>query len=293
MIDETLTLEQFFEGWELFRGPVLAGSAAGAILGLLGVYIVLRRMVFLSAALSQCAGLGVTLAYYAQLRWGVTGLLGSPTAGAMGATLLGAVVPALDRSAVGGRRDALLGVTFLVGAAGSLALGTRIVQELHDIQTLLFGSAVVVLDDQLALVLWTAGGLGVLHLWWMRGFAEASFDPDGARVRGLPVTVLEVVLLASMAVAISVCTRVLGALPVFAFSVLPALAALQLSPNVPRALLLAALFGAAAGYGGYVLAFLWSLPVGASQALVAVALVVAAAALRLPLRVLRARRARR
>lgn len=292
-MDESLSVSQFFDAWELFRGPAIAGAVAGGILGLLGVYIVLRRMVFLSAALSQVAGLGVTMAYYAQIRWGVTGLLGSPTVGAFGATLVGALAPALDRSAVGSRRDALLGTAFLVGAAGSLTLGSRIVQELHDIQSLLFGSAVVVLDEQLTVLLWTAGALLALHMWWLRGFAEASFDPDGARVRGLPVRVLELTLLVSLAVAISVCTRVLGALPVFAFSVLPALAALQISPNVPRALLLASVIGACAGFGGYLAAFLYQLPVGASQTLLAVAFVAVAGVLRLPLRLLRARRMRR
>lgn len=292
-MDDNLTISQFFDAWELFRAPVIAGVSAGAILGLVGVYIVLRRMVFLTAALSQCAGLGVTLSFYVHARWGVTGLLASPTVGAMAATLLGAVAPTLDRSAVGARRDALLGVTFLVGSAGSLALGTRIVQELQDIQSVLFGSAVVVLDEHLSLVVWTAGLLGLLHLWWARGFAEVSFDPDGARVRGLPVRLLELALLGSMAIAISVCTRVLGALPVFAFSVLPALAAVQVSPNIPRALILASLLGAAAGFGGYVVAFLYSLPVGASQTLVAVSFVLVAALLRLPLRALRARRMRR
>lgn len=292
-MEESLTLSDFFGAWELFRGPALAGAVAGAILGTLGVYIVLRRMVFLSAALSQVAGLGVTVAFYAHIHWGVTGLLASPTLGAVAATLLGAVAPALDRSAIGARRDALLGVAFLVGAAGSLALGTRVVQELHDVQALLFGSAVVVLDEQLSLLLWTAVVLLALHLWWVRGFSEVSFDPDGARVRGLPVRTLELTLLVSLAVAISICTRVLGALPVFAFSVLPAVAALQLSPNVPRALLLAGVIGACAGFGGYVAAFLWRLPVGASQTLLAVVLVVVAVALRAPLRLLRARRLRR
>jgi zinc transport system permease protein len=288
-MDEALTIGQFFEAWELFRAPVLAGTAAGALLGWLGVYIVMRRMVFLSAALSQCAGLGVTLAFYAQIHWGMTGLLVSPTVAATGVTLLAALVPSLDRRLPGVSGDSLLGVVFLIGAAGSLALGTRIVQELHDIQAILFGSAVVVLDDQLAMVLWTVGALLLLHLWWLRGFVEVTFDPDGSRVRGLPVRLLEVALFVSLAVGISVCTRVLGALPVFAFSVLPALAALLLSPNVNRALLLAGLFGAAAGFGGYVVAFLYSLPVGASQALLAAALVLAAAVVRVPLRWLGAR----
>ena len=55
------TWSEFIEGWELFRDPVLSAAIAGAVLGYLSVYIVLRRMVFVSAAVTQSAGLGVAL----------------------------------------------------------------------------------------------------------------------------------------------------------------------------------------------------------------------------------------
>ena len=77
------------------------------------------------------------------------------------------------------------------------------------------------------------------------------------------------VLVASLAMAVSLSTRVLGALPVFAFTVLPAMAGLRLAPNVAGAAAVAALLGAVAGVVGYGVAFLYQLPVGASQALVA------------------------
>ena len=52
---ETLTLDAFWEAWPLLGDSVLAGTIAGAALGLLGVYVVLRRLVFLSAAISATA----------------------------------------------------------------------------------------------------------------------------------------------------------------------------------------------------------------------------------------------
>jgi zinc transport system permease protein len=270
MEETALTLDGFFAAWELFRDPALAGALAGALLGFLGVYVVLRRMVFLSAALTQAAGLGVAGSFYAHLHLGLTGLLATPMAGATAATLL---ATALLASVRGPGRDRALGIAYLVGAAGTLAVGSRIVEEVQDIQGLLFGSAVVVLPEDLALLGWVAGVLLLVQLLGFRGFVQASFDRDGAAVRGLPVRALEFGLLVSVALAISVCTRVLGALPVFAFSVLPAAAAIRLAPNVPRALWVAAVLGAAAGFGGYVVAYLARLPVGAAQALVAAAVV--------------------
>jgi zinc transport system permease protein len=271
-----LTTELFFESWELFRDPTLAGTLLGAMLGMLGVYIVAHRMVFLSAALSQTAGLGVTLAFYAQVHLGLTGFLVDPLTGASVLAFVTVALVMADRSHLGHRRDALLGIAFLVGSAGMLIVGTRIVQEIQDIQTLIFGSAVAVLPADFKLVIWVVLALGVVHLLWWRGFASVVFDRQDAAVRGLPAWPLEFLLLASLAVAISVCTRVLGALPAFAFSVLPALAALRLAPNIPRAILLATLFGGFCGFAGYLVAFLYSFPVGASQAVIGVVLVVAA-----------------
>lgn len=273
---EPLTLSAFFEAWELFRAPALAGTVAGVLLGWLGVYVVLKRMVFVSAALSQSAGFGVTTAFYAQIHLGASATLFSPATGATVATLLLAGLLSVDTTAHGGRRDSLLGLAYLLGTAGTLALGTRIVQEVQDIESLLLGSAVAILPESFHLIVVTAASLLALHLWWMRGFLQASFDRDGARVRGVPVRLLELSLLGSAAVAISISTRALGALPVFAFSVLPAMAALRLAANVPRALFLAAAIGGASGFAGYLAAFLYELPVGPCQTLVA-ALFVAAA----------------
>lgn len=256
--------QTFVESWPLFADSVLSGVMAGAVLGLLGTYIVLRRMVFLSAALSQVAGFGVTLSFF----FGFA----SPALGAVVLTLLAALGLTLDDSADAAKRDSYLGLAFLVGSAGTLAVGTRIVQEIQDVQSLLFGTAVAVAPDDFRGLAATCIVIAGLHLWWRRGFTQIAVDRVDAQVRGLPVRILEIALLATIAVAISIVTRVLGALPAFAFSVLPAMAALRVSPNVDVALVLATLIGALSGFGGYYVAFAWDLPVGGSQTLVAAAI---------------------
>lgn len=276
---DALTLSSFMEAWPLFRESALAGALAGALLGVLGVYVVLRRLVFLTAAVGQAAGLGVTVAFYLHGALGVTGILASPTVGAAAFTLLSVAL------ILGGRQDkahqdSVLGVIWLVGAAGTLAMGTRIVEELQDVESLLFGTAVAVLPEDFELLLWLTVGLLALHLVAWRGFSAVSFDPQGARIRGLPVRLLEWGLFVSLALAVSTCTGILGALPTFAFSVLPALGALAAvrllgAGNVQRTLIVAGLLGAAAGLGGYVLAYLYALPVGAAQTLLGAGMVLA------------------
>jgi len=263
----------FFDSWALFRDSVLAGTVAGAMLGMLGVYIVLRRMVFLSAALSQTAGFGVTLAFYAQIHLGIPALVASPSLGAIVLTLGVVALLMLDRTHESGRRDAFLGLAFLLGSAGALLVGTRIVQEIHDIETLLFGTAVAVIPEDFVALLVVAALIFALHILWRRGFTAVAIDPVDAQVRGLPVRIIEITLLASLALAISITTKILGALPAFAFSVLPAMAAVRVAPNVDVSLVIGTLLGAVCGFAGYFVAYAWDLPVGASQTLVGVALV--------------------
>ena len=266
-VDPEMSLSTFFNSWDLFGDSAMAGAVAGGLLGFLGVYVVLRRMVFLSAALSQTASLGIVVAFFLQISLGV-GFI-SPLLGALIATFTAIVALTLGVSQ--DRRDSMLGFVFLLGASGTILLGTRIVQEIQDVQTLLFGTAVAVVPGDFKLLTGIAAVIGALHLAGWRGFVAVVFDSEDARVRGLPTRVIELTLLMTIALAVSVSTRVLGAMPTFAFSVLPGMAALRIARNIQRALWLATILGAIAGFTGYLFAFLFELPVGASQAFVALA----------------------
>ena len=266
----------FVDGWELFGDAVYAAGIAGAVLGFLSVYVVLRRMVFVSAAITQGAGLGVALAFFAGIRLGWA--IGPST----GATLLSLVIAAIasrDWQRVRMSREMVLGLSFAMTSGLAVVVGSRITQEAHDIQAILFGTAVVVSPEDLASLALIAAGVMVLQIWWYRGLTFASFDPLTARVHGLPVGLLDLVLLVSIALVVARVASTLGALPAFALSTMPGVAAALVARGpLLVTFALAAVIGAAAGVGGYLLAFFWELPVGATQTVTATAAVVAAAA---------------
>lgn len=259
---EPLTWKSFFDAWELFRDPVLCGLAAGAVLGFLGVYVVLRRMVFVSAAVTQSAGLGVALAFFAEIH---LGLHVDPVLGAVALALLATLLLTIDPGRLKLPREVLLGFAFAVSGGATLLVGDHISQEAHDIQSILFGSAVLVRPFDLKMVLLVGGAVALLHLWWFRGIAFATFDPEAARVQGLPVRFLSTFLMLSVGAMVGVAARALGALPVFAFSILPPAIALGLGLRLPWAFALATFLGAAGGGAGYLLAFFLELPVGGTQ----------------------------
>lgn len=269
------TWAEFSEGWQLglYRDPVFVGVFSGLVLGLLGVYVVLRRAVFVTAAVTQAAGLGVALAFLIGIR---LELDIPPVVGALVTSLLATVVLGVRTDRLRLPRETLVGLTYLAASALAVLVGDRITQDSHDVSAILFGTAVLVRPGDLTLVA-TVGSLVVLLLLVMhRGFLFAGFDPENARVHRLPVSLLDLALWVLIAVQASVSTRAIGALPVFAFAVLPAMAALALAQRVRLALALAAVFGATAGGLGYLFAFFLEFPVGASQAVVATLLLLIA-----------------
>src|SRR3954469_18082157 len=62
----------FASSWALYRDPIVCGVVAGAVLGVLGVFVVLRRAVFVTSAVSQSAALGVALAFLFGIYLGFT-----------------------------------------------------------------------------------------------------------------------------------------------------------------------------------------------------------------------------
>ncbi len=263
---------------DIFRDPLICAAVAGAALGFLGVYVLLRRMVFVGATITQSAALGVALSFYAEIH---LGLAIEPVLGAAATSLAATLLLLVDERKLGIAKESLLGLAFAATGGAAVLVGDRIAQESHDIQSILFGTAVLVRPTDLIAVLATSTLALTVHVLLFRGISFASFDPIAARVQGLPVRTLQAVVLVSIGVVVGVSARALGALPVFALSTLPAMAALLLRTGVRSAFGIAALLGIVAGVGGYLFAFFLGFPVGASQTAVAAGLVGVAALVRL------------
>ena len=271
--DAASTWASFVAGWDIFRNPLLCALVAGAVLGFLGVFVVLRRMVFVSAGVTQSAGLGVAMAFYLDIHLGVNI---DPLYGAAALALLATLALSVDTSTLKLPRESLLGLVFALSGGAAVLLGDLISQEAHEIESILVGSAVLVRGRDLAAVLAAGGVIMAIHLWWLRGLVFASFEPDAARVQGLPVRLLDRTLFVSVGVMVGVSARALGALPVFAFSVMPAAAALLLGVRLPFAFALATALGALSGVLGYLFAFRYQFPVGGSQTVMAATFMVLA-----------------
>jgi ABC-type Mn2+/Zn2+ transport system permease subunit len=269
---------EFFASHFLWLDAVIAACFCAAAAAVVGAHAVLRRVVFLPAALSQLAGLGVVAAFWlAHLLPGGCGeIVESPRAFAIAFAIAGAVALGLHREARGATREWALGAVYVVSSALVLLAGGFIPQELHDVNDILFGNAIAIeraqMIEAVAISIAVIAANGALA----RPFWAVAFDPAAAEAHGLPVRGLEALLFLTMGIAAATATRAVGALPAFAFSVFPSAAALALVRDPRAVAAVAGALGALCAFLGYWASFVLSLPTGASMAAVS-AIVFAAA----------------
>jgi len=273
-------LAGFWAARDLWQAPLLASALAGAMLGFLGVYVVLRRIVFVSAALTQISTLGLVVGLFAEERLHIEAEHAHHQLGmAMGFAVLGALLLGAWRP----RRlpaEAGVGAAWVVASA-LVVLGVgRLVHVAHDLSGLVFGNAVAVPPDELWLIGAVAVVCAALHWAFGKELRFVSFDPETARALGMRVWLWDGLFSLTIGLAIPASARVLGALPVFALLTLPAAAALLWRLRLGPALGAAAGLGVLAAVGGYLASWFAETPTGATMVTLAALLVLPGAALR-------------
>jgi zinc transport system permease protein len=210
--------------------------------------------------------------------------------------LTGLVALLLSELGRGQRRstqESIVGLVFIAASAASIILSQMAEKGAHEIAELLFGTVIFIPPDQQRLVYLTALGTLAVYGWLFKDFVFVSFDPTSARASGFPVRLTNGVLFLLIAVSIAICTRAVGAMPVFALTVLPPTAALMIHERMIPALLTSALVGAISAAGGYFLSGLLNLSAGPLIVVVGTVIVAGAWIVRTVLNRIQAIRARR
>jgi zinc transport system permease protein len=262
-------LQGFLDAREIWLVPLAASVIAGALLGALGVYVVLRRTVFVSAALTQLSTLGMVATLLVEERVHIeTEHASEQLAVAIAFSVVGALVLGAWRS----RRlpaEASVGAGWVMASA-LVVLGTsRLVHAAHDLAGMVFGNAVAVTNGELALLVVVFAVVAVVHLAFEKELVFSSFDPETARAQGVRAGLWDTVLFASVGVAIPPAARALGALPVFALLTLPAVGALLTGLRLRACFFVAGVAGVLAAGGGYLVSWFAETPTGATMVVVA------------------------
>ncbi len=261
---------EFLAARDIWREPLIASVIAGTLCGFLGVYVVLRRTVFVSAALTQLSTLGLIAALILEESLGVeVEHTGVQLAVALAFSVAGALVLGM---AVQGRRlpsETAVGGTYVLAGALVVLGGNKLVHAAHDLNAMVFGNAVAVPLSDLVVLAAVALLCVAVHAAFGKELVFVSFDPETAAALGFSIPRWDGLLFGTLGLAIPVAARTMGALPVFAFLTLPAAAALLFVPRLRPAFFLAGLIGLIAAAGGYLVSWFWQIPTGATMVVLA------------------------
>jgi len=245
-------LEPF--SYEFFRNGLIIATLAGALCGLIGVFVVLRGMSYIGHGLSHAVFGGAALAAVLNLNY----FIGAGFWGLASGLMIGRV----SRKRIIGA-DAAIGVITTASFAMGLALQARFGQAKRSIDAVLFGNVLGVFTSDILAV----AGVGVLSAVVIVGLYRkllfATFDPEVAGVSGVSVPAMEAVLMVLLSATILVTVRVIGVLLISALLVLPAVTARLLTNSFGRMLWLSPVLGAIFGGVGMYISWYADIPSGA------------------------------
>lgn len=258
----------------IFKEALYGALVIALACSVLGVWVVLRRIVFVGAALAQLSSAGIALA----LLLGGMGIGGElthhPVAVSLILTLGGAAFFAIGhKERAGIPPDATIGVTYAVAAAfGILLIAKAKGGEAHDI--FLQGNILGITSADVLVLLAVTVPVLVLHAVFYKEFLFVSFDRETARTLGYRAALWDQLLYFTFGIVIAYAMQFAGVLLVFNFLVLPAVTGILLARGMAAIFVVAALAGLVASVVGFALSVPLDLPSG--PAIIAVSGIIAA-----------------
>ncbi|MFO7495311.1 MAG: metal ABC transporter permease [Desulfobacterales bacterium] len=248
--------------YEFMRNALAAGLLASVICGVIGSLVVVNRIVFLSGGIAHAAYGGIGLAFF----------FGWPfLAGTLGFSLAAAMLMALVTLRARHRADTIIGVIWAVGMAIGVILLDLTPGYNVDLMSYLFGSILTVPTADLWQMAVVAGVNLVIVVGRYQDFLAMSYDEEFARIRGVPVEPLYLLMIAMIAVSVVVIIRVVGLILVIALLTIPPFIAEKYARSLLQMIGFAGLLSAGFTVAGLYLAYRFNLTCGATIILVAAA----------------------
>jgi manganese/iron transport system permease protein/iron/zinc/copper transport system permease protein len=208
--------------YQFFNNGLVVATLAGALCGLLGVFVVLRGMSYIGHGLSHAVFGGAAASAVMQLNY----FVGAGIWGVASGVIIGRIA---RRKLIGA--DAAIGVVTTASFALGLALLNRYGQAKKSIEAVLFGSVLGVETADIIAVSAVSVLTAVIIFALYRHFLFATFDPEVAQTSGVKVAWIEALLMAMLSLTILVTMRVIGTLLISALLVIPASVARELAAD--------------------------------------------------------------
>ena len=241
--------------FEFMRNAMLAGLLASVACGIVGVYVVVKKIVSMSGSIAHASFGGIGLGYLLNF---------SPVLGAMLFSLLSALTMGLVTRRTKLPEDTATGILWALGMAlGVIFIGLS-AGYAPDLMSYLFGNILTVPVGDLYLMAALDLIIVVLAVAFYKEFLLLSFDEEFGTVVGMPVNGLYLLLLCMVALTVVVLIRVVGMILVIAMLTFPAAMARQFTHDIKKMMVLAVIFGMIFTFGGLWISYVLNLASGAT-----------------------------
>ncbi len=248
--------------WEVMKWPLAACLVLPPLLVYLGLHVVQREVIFVDLALAQMAALGTCVALMLGYHFDDRATFWT----SLGVTFLGAALFSWSRSSREHQvpQEAIIGITFVVAAAGVILLLSRVSGGKEELEHLLTGDILNVRGGDVAKLASLFAALGVFYGVLHRRFALISTDADAATGQGMRVRLWDFLFYAAFAVVVVSFVRVAGVLLTFAYLIVPAVCAVMLARTWVARIVTGCGIATIASLGGLWASYRLDLPTGAA-----------------------------
>ena len=248
--------------WAVMQWPLAACLLLPPLLVYLGLHVVKREVIFVDLALAQMATLGTCVALILGYQFDDRAAFWI----SLGVTFLGAALFSWSRSS---RKrpvpqEAIIGITFVVAAAGVILLLSRVAGGKEELEHLLTGDILNVTRAEVGQRTGLFVVLATFFALFHRRFALISTDPDKAFADGMRVRLWDFLFYAAFALVVVSFVRVAGVLLTFAYLIVPAVCGVMLRQGWMARLVVGWVVAATASLLGLWASYQLDLPTGAA-----------------------------
>jgi len=247
---------------------LVAGILAAVACGIIGTYVVVKRMVFISGGISHASFGGIGLGYYLTqyISWM------TPVYGALIFTLFSALGMGTFIRKTRLSEDTTIGIMWAVGMALGIIFIGLTPGYTPDLFSYLFGSILTVTTSDLIMMAILDVIIIAIVLSLYKELLAISFDQEFGTSLGLPTQRLYLILLCLIALTVVLLIRVVGIILIIALLTIPAATARQHTHNLTKMMLLSIVFGIVAVLGGLWISYELDLASGATIILLSAAI---------------------
>ena len=248
--------------WQVMKWPLAACLILPPLLVYLGLHVVKREVIFVDLALAQVATLGTCVAlilgydFHDRIAFWIS----------LGVTFLAAALFSWSRTSSKRHvpQEAIIGITFVVAAAGVILLLSRVAGGKEELEHLLTGDILNVTGAEVGQRAGIFAVLAAFYGAFHHRFALISSDHEAAAARGWSVRLWDFLFYAAFALVVVSFVRVAGVLLTFAYLIVPAVCAVMLSQKWMGRLVIGWGIAAAASLLGLWASYQMDLPTGAA-----------------------------